>query len=82
MTGVIEWEFFLSGQRRKIHGKLLRIYERTGPDSQILQTKNPPQKIGGQQGGWDGWGRGGGGTGRGEGEGGGMGGEGEGGGQF
>jgi len=28
MTGVIEWEFSLSGQRRKIHGKLLRIYER------------------------------------------------------
>jgi hypothetical protein len=28
MTGVIEWEFSLSRQRKKIHGKLLRIYER------------------------------------------------------
>jgi hypothetical protein len=78
MTGVIEWEFSLSGQRRKIHGKLPRIYERTDPDSRILQTKNPPQKIRGQQGGWD---RGGG-DGPGGGRGGGTGGEGEGGGQF
>jgi hypothetical protein len=61
MTRVIEWEFSLSGQKKKIHGKLLRIYERIGPDSRILQTKNPPQKIEGQQRGGDGWGRGGGG---------------------
>jgi hypothetical protein len=71
MTGVIEWEFSLSEQRKKIHGKLLKIYERIGPDSRILQTKNPPQKIGGQQGGWDERGRGGGGgDGRGRGGGG------------